>query len=163
MTNVSAAPAPRPGHLNYLFAAILIYWGIILIGHLSSFGFVAYVLIAMFVGRKIGWALSEAILSGGPLPLSISLCVAWGMLFGFGLHVLIREFQPNLIALVFGYGVGTYASVPNFGLFASRSIPSMMKDGRSLIEEVPWLAFAMIIEVVPRLAFAITSVTLYFL
>jgi hypothetical protein len=162
MTNVSAEAAPRPGQLNYVLASILIYWGIILIGHLSSFGFVAYVLIGMFIGRKVGWAFSEAILSGGPLRVIISLCVAWGMLFGFGLHVLIREFQPSLIALVFGYGVGTYASVPNFGLFAPGSIPSMREDRRSLIEAAPWLAFAIIIEVVPRLAFAITSVALYF-
>jgi hypothetical protein len=162
MTNVSVEPAPGPGQLSYVFAAILIYWGIILIGHFSSFGFVAYVLIGMFIGRKAGWALSEAMLYGGPLPLIISLCVAWGVLFGFGLHVLIREFQPSLIALAFGYGVGAYASVPNFGLFASGSISSMMKDRSYLIEVTPWLALAMIIEIVPRLAFAITSVALFF-
>ena len=163
MTNVSAESAPRPAQLSYVFASILIYWGIILIGHFSSFGFVAYVLIGMFIGRKVGWVLSEAMLYDGPLPLTISFCVAWGMLFGFGLHVLIREFQPSLIALVFGYGVGSYASVPNFGLFASGSIPSMMQDRRFLIEAVPWLAFAMTIEVVPRLSFITTSVALSFI
>jgi hypothetical protein len=162
MTNVSAEPAPEHRQLGYVLAAVLIYWGILLIGHLSSFGFVAYVLIGMFIGRKAGWALSETMLYGGPLPLAISLCVAWGVLFGLGLHVLIREFQPGLIALVFGYGVGCYASVPNFGLFASGSIPSMMKDRGSLIDAAPWLAFAITIEVVPRLAFATTSVALYF-
>jgi len=162
MTNVSAESAPRPAQLSYVFASILIYWGIILIGHFSSFGFVAYVLIGMFIGRKVGWALSEAMLYDGPLPLTISFCVAWGMLFGFGLHVLILEFQPSLIALVFGYGAGCYACVPNFGLFASGSVPSMMKDCRSMVEEVPWLAFALTIEVVPRLAFAVTSAALYF-
>ena len=162
MSNVSAEVAPRPGQLSYVLAAILLYWGIILVGHLSSFGFVAYVLVGLLIGRKAGWVFSEAMLHDGPLPLTISLCVAWGVLFGFGLHVLVREFQPSLIALVFGYGVGCYASVPNFGLFSPGSMRSMMKDGNSLIEAVPWLAFAITIEVVPRLAFAITSIALYF-
>ena len=100
--------------------------------------------------RADGGGFSMAkMLYGGPLPITIALCLAWGTLFAYGLHVLIRTFDPGIIAMVFAYGAGAYVSVPNFGLFAK--IPSVMEGRHFLIEVVPFLAFVAV------------SVVLYFI
>jgi hypothetical protein len=105
----------------------------------------------MFVGRSLGWWLSKTTLYGRPLPLTIILCLAWGAFFASALHILIREFEPNLIAKVFAYGAGAYVSVPNFGLFAPGSIPVRVQERDFLIQVVPFAAFV------------VSSVLLYFL
>jgi hypothetical protein len=139
-----------PGRLSYAIASLLSSGLIVVIGHFLHFDFVADVLAGMFIGRSLGWSLSKTMLYGGPLPVTVILCIAWGVLFAYGLHVLIRIFEPGIIALIFAYGAGGYVSIPNFGLFAKGSIPSMVQQRHFLIEVMPFSAFA------------ITSALLYF-
>jgi hypothetical protein len=106
-----------PERLSYAIASLLSWASIVAVGHFLHFDFIAIVLVGLLVGRKLGWALSRAMLYGGPLPLTIVLCLAWGVLVGFALHVLIQRFEPGLTAQVFAYGAGAYVSIPNFGLY----------------------------------------------
>jgi hypothetical protein len=131
-----------PGRLSYAIASLLSSGLIVVIGHFLHFDFVAIVLAGMLVGRSLGWALSKGMLYGGPLPVTIVLCFAWGALFGFALHGLIREFEPGVIAMVFAYGAAAYVSVPNFGLFAQ--VPTTMQERHFVIEVTPFAAFVVI-------------------
>lgn len=130
-----------PGRLSYAIASLVSSVLIVVVGHFLHFDFVAIVLAGMFVGRSLGWWLSKAMLYGGPLPVTIVLCLAWGALFAFALRFLIQEFDPGIIAKVLAYGAGAYVSVPNFGLFAPGSIPARVQDRDLLIQVVPFLAF----------------------
>jgi hypothetical protein len=136
------------GRLTYAIASLLSSGLIVVVGHFLHFDFVAIVLAAMFIGRSLGWALSKEMLYGGPLPITIILCIIWGALFGYALHFLIRTFDPSAVAKVFAYGAAAYVSVPNFGL--SAKVPSVMEDRHFLIEVVPFIAFVAV------------SITLYF-
>jgi hypothetical protein len=126
-----------PGRITYAIASLVSSGLIVVVGHFLHFDFIAIVFAGMFIGRNIGWWLSKAMLYGGPLPVTIVLCLAWGALFAFALHFLIQEFEPGIIAKVIAYGAGAYVSVPNFGLFAPGSIPARAQDRDFLIQVVP--------------------------
>jgi hypothetical protein len=72
----------------------------------------------------------------------MGLCVGWGVLVGFGLHGLIKEFSPGVFQRIFAYGAGGYASIPNLGLLVERSIPTERQGRHLLIEVVPFVTFA---------------------
>lgn len=130
-----------PGRVAYAIAYLLVGGLIVVVGHFLHFDFIAITFAGMLVGRSIGWWLSKAMLYGGPLPITVVLCLAWGTLIGYALHVLIREFEPGIIAQVFAYGAGGYVSIPNFGLLARASISAKVQKRDSLIQVVPFAAF----------------------
>jgi hypothetical protein len=111
-------------------------------GHFLDFGFIPCVLAGMFVGRKIGWSFSKAVLYTAPMPLTFALCLGWAGLLSFGLHGLIRAFEPGLIATIFAYGAAAYVSIPNYGLFVESSIPVAVQERHSVITMLPFAAFA---------------------
>jgi hypothetical protein len=132
----------EPGRLNYLIAEILTNGLILAVGHYLQFDFVALNLVAMFVGRKLGWWLSKSTLYKSPLPLSIALCLGWGVVIGIGLHRLIQEFNPGAIAKVFAYGAAAYTSIPNFALIApGASISNDIQGRHRLIQVLSFAAF----------------------
>jgi hypothetical protein len=128
---------------SYAVASIIVYGLILVVGHFLQFDFIAFVLVGMFTGHKLGWWLSRIVLYNLPLPLTIVLCLGWGALIGFALHTLFQEFNPGTIAKVFAYGAGAYVSVPNYGLIAEASIPegTVFQFRHLLIQLVPWVTF----------------------
>jgi hypothetical protein len=133
----------EPRQSSYVIAYIIVNGLILVVGHFLQFDFVAFVLVGMFAGRKVGWWLSRTALYNLPLPLTIVLCLGWGALIGFALYSLFQEFNPGTIAKVFAYGAGAYVSVPNYGLIAEASIPegTVFQSRHLLIQVVPWVTF----------------------
>jgi hypothetical protein len=71
----------------------------------------------MYVGRKLGWALSKSVLYTAPLAASIVLCVVWGVAVAAAIRGLIDWQQPGaVLRWIMGYALGGYVAIPNFGL-----------------------------------------------
>ncbi len=86
--------------------------------------FVFVILICVVPLRKAGWAFSKSILYSIPLIMSFVLTMVWASLIAYLLHILIRWQNPNIvIKIIFGYGFGSYLSIPNFALFAQSTLP----------------------------------------
>ena len=86
--------------------------------------FVFVVLICVFPLRRVGWAFSKRILYSAPQIGSVALTMVWAFLISYLLHILIRWQNPNIvIKIIFGYGFGSYLSIPNFALFAQSTLP----------------------------------------
>ena len=105
--------------------------------------FVFICLAGLMVGRRIGWALSKAILyPAGSNVLVAVTCLAWGLLVAFGVSELILWQQPHWALKYFlGYGVGGYIAYPNFDLVNESSIPQHAMFRHNLIETIPILTY----------------------
>jgi hypothetical protein len=104
--------------------------------------FVLIAIAGMYVGRKIGWAVSKAILYTAPTGVAVITCLFWGTAVAFGIHALIRWQQPNVVLkIIFGFGVGAYVSIPNYGLIAESTIPEHAIGRHTLISNLPLWTF----------------------
>jgi hypothetical protein len=108
-------------------------------------------LFATFVGRKIGWALSRALLYTSSWAVCIVLCLAWAAGVAYGLRLFIIATQPGLLLKIFGYGAAAYIAVPNYGLLDEGSIPPSEMPRHAFIKGVPLVLF-----IVASVAFAFT-------
>jgi len=85
-------------------------------------------LVFMYVGRKIGWALSR-FLYLTPVALSLLGAVLWGVGIAASVSYLVSALHPNLIVKwVFGYALGAYVAIPNYGLFDKATLPDSYKN-----------------------------------
>ena len=104
-------------------------------------GQIAFVLLSivfMYLGRRMGWMLSRNILYFLPTVLVVVLCILWGMAVAFGIHALILWQHPNIILkIIFGFMLGTYVSIPNYGLVAESTIPPEALPKHNLISMLP--------------------------
>jgi hypothetical protein len=58
---------------------------------------------------------------------------------------MIQFFNPGLIvALIFGYGMGAYISVRNFGLIVDGSVPPEHQGRHMLISMLPFVAYVLL-------------------
>jgi hypothetical protein len=99
-------------------------------------------LLFMYLGRKIGWALSRRILYPAS-PIAAGLVSAvWGIGVAFLMFVLIRWQNPNIVLkIIMGYALGWYISVPNFGIFQESSITDEERPRHIMISLGPPLAY----------------------
>jgi hypothetical protein len=96
--------------------------------------------VVMYIGRKVGWAISKSVLYAAPTLVAILLCLMWGGLIAVIIQLVLDFFRPTIVlALIFGYGMGAYVSVPNFGLFAS--VPPQAEGREMLIQIMPFLTY----------------------
>lgn len=96
----------------------------------------------MYVGRKIGWALSKRILYTAPSITAGLVSAVWGIGVAFLMFELIRWQNPNIILkIIMGYALGLYIAVPNFGLFLEDSIPDYARSRHFMISLGPTLAY----------------------
>jgi hypothetical protein len=77
-------------------------------------------------------------------PVVIAACIVWGALVALVIHGLIVREQPNLIVkIIFGFGLGVYVSIPNFGLVREDTIPDHAQPRHTLISLLPiWIFLA---------------------
>ena len=81
-------------------------------------------LLFMYVGRKLGWALSKSFLYPLPEPGCVLISMAWGGIIAFAMCLLIEWQHPNIVLkIIFGYMLGAYVAIPNFGLLNEATIP----------------------------------------
>ena len=105
-----------------------------------AFFFIA--LVFMYIGRKLGWALSRRVLYTAPLGGCILLCVVWGAAIAAALRGLIDWQQPGaVLRWIMGYALGAYVSVPNFGLFNERTMPPGAQDRHLLVSTLPTVVY----------------------
>lgn len=98
-------------------------------------------LIATFVGRRVGWAVSRRVLYTTEWPMCILICLVWGIGLAYVLRLLILEYNPGVILTILGYGAGAYISIPNYGLVAESTIPPSQMPRHVFIKGVPWIFF----------------------
>jgi hypothetical protein len=96
----------------------------------------------MFVGRKLGWALSRAVLYSAPIAVSILLCVLWGAAIAATIRGLINLLNPGFVLRwIMGYALGLYVAIPNFGLLDESTIPHHAQGRHLLISLLPSLVY----------------------
>jgi hypothetical protein len=92
----------------------------------------------MYVGRKIGWALSRAFLYSGKTGPAVVACIVWGVLIAALIRALIVWQQPHwALKYLLGFALGAYVAVPNFGLVAESTIPPHAIKRHELISMLP--------------------------
>jgi uncharacterized membrane protein AbrB (regulator of aidB expression) len=96
----------------------------------------------MLLGRKLGWAVSRAILYPAPIVVSALVSVLWGILVGIGVSWLIGWQQPNTaLKWILGFGMGAYVSIPNFGLVNQNTIADFDLPRHFMISNLPMVSF----------------------
>lgn len=104
------------------------------------FFFVA--IIFLYIGRKLGWALSRNILYTSSAVTSGIVSAIWGCSVALLIFLLISWQQPNIILkIIFGYALGWYVAIPNFGLYQEDFIPSSAKERHLLISIGPSICY----------------------
>lgn len=103
--------------------------------------FVFLTLVGMYVGRKLGWALSRAFLYSSSTSIATAGCFIWGCVVAYGVHSLIVWLHPYwILKVIFGFALGAYVAIPNFGLVMESSIPDHAVARHQLISLLPmWI------------------------
>jgi len=72
----------------------------------------------------------------------LALCFAWGVAVALGIHALVAWHHPNIVLkIVFGFMLGGYAAIPNYGLIAKSTIPPEAMPQHNLISMLPLLVY----------------------
>src|SRR5260370_42439092 len=91
---------------------------------MTSVVFIVLAFVYMYIGRKIGWVLSRNILYSASAGVTALLCVGWGVTVASCIHALIALLDPNImVKVIFGFLLGAYVAIPNYGVVAESSIP----------------------------------------
>jgi hypothetical protein len=95
----------------------------------------------MYVGRKIGWAMSRAFLYSSKTGTTVIGCIVWGVLIAALIRGLIVWQQPHwILKYILGFALGAYVAVPNYGLVAEPTIPPHAIKRHELISLLPlWI------------------------
>jgi hypothetical protein len=109
---------------------------------MNALAFILLSLVFMYIGRKIGWVLSRAVLYPGRWGVAMVLCLLWGINVAFFIWILIAWRHPNIVVkIVFGFLLGAYVAIPNYGLVAEFTIPSDAKPRHNMISTLPLCAY----------------------
>ena len=131
--------------LAYLLAGFLMNAGLVALAVWLGTGQIAFVLLAivfMYYGRRFGWSLSKNILYLSPTGIVVIACLFWGTAVAFGIHALIQWQQPKIfLKIIFGFALGAYVAIPNYGLLAESTIPEHAKERHLLISNIPLLTY----------------------
>jgi hypothetical protein len=104
--------------------------------------FVLIAIVGMYLGRKLGWGLAKAVLYPAPKAVFVAASIAWGCLVALLIHILINWQHPHwVLKFVFGFALGWYVAIPNFGLFTESTIPPYAVKRHLLISFRPPLAY----------------------
>jgi len=104
----------------------------------GQISFVLFSIVLMYYGRRLGWLLSRAFLYSSPSTFVVFLCVIWGALVAYLIHLLIGWQQPHwILKWIFGFALGAYVSMPNYGLVAESTIPEHAFKRHELISLLP--------------------------
>ncbi|MEA2097110.1 MAG: hypothetical protein U9P73_10520 [Candidatus Cloacimonadota bacterium] len=118
----------RLGEIRLGTIILIILIVLILLLHFLQIGhnviFVLMASIFMFLGRKLGWMLSKKFLYTLPSTIALTLSILWGFVIATGMFILISWQSPILILrIIMGYALGSYVSIPNFGLLDETRLP----------------------------------------
>jgi hypothetical protein len=104
--------------------------------------FVLIALVGMYPGRRIGWMMSRAFLYSAPIVVVVVACVLWGVLTAYLIHLLIIWQHPHwILKWIFGFALGAYVSVPNFGLLIESSVPDHAMPRHFVVSHLSYLIY----------------------
>ena len=115
-----------------------------------NMAFFLIALVGMYVGRKIGWAISKplyqwTLLFPNPKVVQISVIligVLWGGLIAFGVRELILWQHPGLILrIIMGYALGAYVAIPNYGLMNKDTLYGLGEEVDTLLSGHPLIVY----------------------
>ena len=95
----------------------------------------------MFIGRKLGWALSRP-LYFAPLATVSVFSLFWGIAIAVSIRGLVVWQEPGaLLRWIMGYALGAYVAIPNYGLFNEATMPAEATTRHSVLKAVPLLTY----------------------
>src|SRR5260221_34753 len=104
--------------------------------------FVIIALVGMYPGRRFGWLLSRAVLYSASSAVVIAACIIWGALVAYLIHLLIGWQHPHwILKAIFGFALGCYVAIPNYGLLDESTIPPEAMKTHELISLLPFWIF----------------------
>ena len=109
-------------------------------------------IVVMYVGRRLGWALSKRILYTASTFTTGLISAIWGIGVALLMFSLIRWQTPNIVLkIIMGYALGWYVAIPNFGLLQEASIPDHARPRHLMISLGSPLAYIVTMVVVSLL------------
>jgi MFS family permease len=106
--------------------------------------FIVIALVGMYIGRRLGWLLSRKTLYITRLAVVVVLCIVWGLLIAYLVHLLINWQHPYwILKIIFGFALGGYVAMPNVGLVAESSIPPNARQRHLLISLLPFWIYVL--------------------
>ncbi len=103
-------------------------------------------LLLMYLGRKVGWAISKKVLYPAHAAIVLPLCVGWGAIVALLILALIRWQEPHImLKIIMGYALGWYVAIPNFGLMDERTIPPWERQRHLHVSTLPSITYLLTI------------------
>jgi len=110
--------------------------------------FILIMAVLIYVGRKIGWALTKGLLYRLNLVIAVILLSLWGGGMGFAVGYLDWNLNPHwIIKVIFGLFGGLYVAQPNFGLLQRDAIailPINLQNRETFITVYSQLCFILV-------------------
>ena len=95
----------------------------------------------MYLGRKIGWAISKP-LYFAPVIGVLLFSLFWGAAVAGAIRGLIIWQDPgSILRWIMGYALGAYVSIPNYGLLSESSIPPEAMSRHLMLKTVPFVSY----------------------
>lgn len=92
----------------------------------------------MYLGRKLGWALSRRVLYRASTVFAVIAAIAWGEVVAVSVFGLIDWQRPGtVLKWVMGYALGAYVAIPNSGLVIDASIPPESRSRHIIVSNLP--------------------------
>lgn len=98
-------------------------------------------IVAPYIGRKLGWALSRRLFYSTPSGIAVPLCLLWGLALAFGFRHLVTALHPNIILAVLGFMAGGYISIPDYGMGDVWMYPHGSATRRDIVSNFPFLLY----------------------
>ena len=100
----------------------------------------------LYIGRKTGWALSKGVLYTGHTSAALLSSIIWGAVIAMAVWGLIRWQSPSWwLKFPFGYLLGAYVAIPNFGLINPATIPESAQPRHLMVSQVPWITYILLV------------------
>jgi hypothetical protein len=107
--------------------------------------FILIMFATMFVSRKVGWLTSRRFFYGERGAALWFFLLMWGTAVAWIVRTAIDAGQPAAWSRwIFGYALGAYMSVPNYGLFIESTIPQEDLLSHRVISNAPLLGYILV-------------------
>lgn len=105
---------------------------------MNTFYYIFSSFILLIIGRKLGWLCCRLFLYEINIKAMIVFVVLWGFGVAATINFLYVLYTPNIfLKLIFGFMLGLYVSIPNYGLLNESTIPPEAYRRHDLIRLVP--------------------------